>query len=122
MVLTAVIPRGRPQSREGTVRILRTGVARLSPDLCIGLNFKMFVDVKKKRIVLSKARKESKGSILLWYSNKSARSGIVSIVSAFRDLGLNVKENVGEYVGRIINGRIVIELSKKWHESSGWKE
>jgi hypothetical protein len=112
MALSPVIPRGRPHSASGTVRVLKNGQVRLSPDLCIGGYFKILVDVKQKKIVFARA-KSGFGTFKVSYSNGQAKSGMVSGISAFRLLGLDVREYVGIYSGYLRNGKVEIDLRCK---------
>ena len=114
MALTAVVPKrsGRPQAARSTVRILKTGVARLSPDLCIGSQFTMRVDKKKKRIVLTKIVNSAfNGPIYaLWFSSSTAKSGLISVVSALKELGVKAE---GEYAAKRRGNYIMIDVSRR---------
>ena len=116
MPLTAVVPKrtGRPRAKEGTVRIMKSGVARLSPDLCIGSEFTMHVDMRKKTIVLKKVVNSSFDSgqlYALWYSSKDAKSGLISITSALKQLSLSRVE--GLFAAKKTEKTITINLKHK---------
>jgi len=119
MGLTAVSLRrpGRPKAPEKTVRILRSGIARLSPDLCNDKKcFRPFVDKKKKRIVLKLTDDFSSAENLrVWFSSDAAKSGLISVTSVLRELGLNTKDASGEYAAKFRSQYqdIVIDLSRK---------
>ena len=114
MTLTQVAPKrtGRPVAEKGTVRILKSGVARLSPDLSLWKQFTVAVDKKKKHIIFTKVTNHVNGHMyVMWYSSKAAKSGLISIVSALRELGIENAE--GEYSAKKVKNSIVVNLSKK---------
>jgi len=120
MALTLVFPRhaGRPKSDPQTVKILSSGVARLSPDLCISEYFTVWVNEKKKEIVLKKATKlMSPGVWKMWYSSPSAKSGLISVIGILHQLKMKIEDVQGEYVGKVRNdSEVVIKMRDKKKE------
>jgi len=116
LALTQVVPKrtGRPVAEKGTVRILKSGVARLSPDLCLWKQFTVGVDKNKKQIVFKEVTDlgSAKGHMyVMWYSSKAAKSGLISVISALRELNMDGIE--GCYTAKKVRNSIVVDLSKK---------
>jgi hypothetical protein len=98
-------PVGRPLGRPGTVRVLPTGVLRLSPDLCTAKTFSVTADADAKRLFV-----EPKGPFKLWYSSPRAKSGLLTIPSAFELLGIEPSRVAREYLVKLTGKGFVVEL------------
>jgi len=97
---------GRPAEGPGTVRILPTGVLRLSPDLCGSKTFAVAVNAEKRQLIIKPG-----GPFILWYSNHRAKSGLLTIFTAFELVGIDPKTVAGEYVVRPLKADgFVVEL------------
>jgi hypothetical protein len=86
---------GRPTAGPKTVRILPTGLMRLSPDLCAAKTYSVAVDKEKQQLIVC-----PDGAFKLWYSSPDAKSGLLTITSVFEMLGIEAKEVAGEYLVR----------------------
>jgi hypothetical protein len=110
MTSTQAKPRkvGRPVEGPGTVRILPTGVIRLSPDLCTAKTFSVAADAEKKQLTI-----RPDGLFEMWYSGPRAKSGLLAITTAFELLGMDPKRIAGEYAVRPLKAGFVVDLSEK---------
>jgi hypothetical protein len=106
---------GRPSAAEKTVRILRSGVARLSPDLCLGHIWRMEFDIKKKKLHLYVVKKESVAvrTFRLWFSNDTAKSGLLSVGSLCKELDATPEKLAGVYRAVARGLTITIDMSEK---------
>lgn len=86
---------GRPTAGPNTVRILPSGIIRLSPDLCTAKTFSVAVDKEKMQLII-----KPNGAFKLWYSGPGAKSGLLTITSVFDMLSVGAKEVSGEYTVR----------------------
>jgi hypothetical protein len=113
MELTAVLPRkaGRPRSGPGTVRIMASGLMRLSPDLMIAGSFKISVAKQNRVIVLTPGN--GPGSFLVWFSSEQAKSGLLSIQAALDELQLDAETIAGEYRAEVKRGKVVVHLARR---------
>jgi hypothetical protein len=96
---------GRPSAAPNTVRILPTGVIRLSPDLCTAETFSVAVDKERNRLLI-----RPDGDFKLWYSSPDAKSGLLTITTAFSQLGLEAKQVAGEYTVRPVRVGFAVDL------------
>lgn len=100
---------GRPAEGPLTVRILPTGVIRLSPDLCTAKTFTVAVDAEKKLLIV-----KPRGPFDLWYSNPRAKSGHLTIRPVFELLGLDPRSVAGEYTVRRLKAEgFMVELEER---------
>src|ERR1043166_5581261 len=105
---------GRPKAAAKTVRILRSGIARLSPDLCnIDTKFHAFIDKNKKRVILKMAKDDSGNVLRMWFSSDAAKSGLMSFTSVLRELNLDAKQVAGVYAAKVRKQTITVYLSRK---------
>jgi hypothetical protein len=96
---------GRPPAGPNTVRILPTGVLRLSPDLCTADTFSVGVDREKMQLIV-----KQNGGFKLWYSTPHAKSGLLTITSVFDLLNVEAKEVSGEYAVRLTKAGFIVDL------------
>ena len=113
MVIIQAEPRtvGRPSAKSNTVRILPSGVLRLSPDLCIAETFQVAYDKEKQQLEIF-----PDGPFKLWYSSPHARSGLLTVPTVFEQLNVLPKDVAGEYMVQPLKskGFAVILMHPDW--------
>src|ERR1035437_2586713 len=94
MVIIKTEPRrvGRPCAKAGTVRLLPTGLLRLSPDLCTVETFQVSADVDEKQLFISPV-----GPYKLRHHS---RSGLLTISALLQAMGIDARRAAGEYIVR----------------------
>jgi len=80
---------GRPQAKAGTVRILASGLMRLSPDLCVANSFSIMADKEKNQLHVT-----PNGKFKL---HEHGRSGLLTIGGVLEFLKLDLRKVAKEY-------------------------
>lgn len=101
-----------PVAEEGTIRILRLGDARLSPDLMIARQFTAYADKKNKTIRLKPGSHNNAGRVLnVWTPNERSKSGRISLGAVIKELGFSLDEVIGNsYSVKLNAGTIVLRF------------
>src|ERR1035437_4713181 len=107
MVIIKTEPRrvGRPCAKAGTVRVIPTGLLRLSPDLCTAGTFQVSADAGKKQLIISPV-----GPFQLFIH---CRSGHLRIGPVLQAMGLLAKSVAGEYVVRPKAKGFIVDLQER---------
>jgi len=98
-----------PKVKPSTVRIYKSGVARLSPDLAIAKRF--LVSVADGVIQLQASRTSSGGTYKTWMSRVGAKSPLISLVAPMKQLGYT--KFSGSYKASVVGQAVRIFLNKK---------
>jgi hypothetical protein len=125
----------RKGSPRETVRIYKSGTARLSEDLVIANAFDLWVDDKERTLHLIPHNKwrpstlkivgqlqvqngnSRDGRRAIWYGNPAARCAFIAIQIALDMLHLTAEKAHGLYRATVVDGCVVVQLKKKLREA-----
>src|ERR1035437_842858 len=108
MVIIKTEPRrvGRPCAKAGTVRLLPSGLLRLSPDLCTVETFQVTVDIGKKQLIVTPVGPHQ--------LRRHGRSGLLTVSFALQLGGIDARRAAGEYVVRRLKAKgFIVDLKER---------
>lgn len=95
-----------------SVQIQSKGSGRLSPDLMeVGKSFTFRVDKKRKRLILDSKENGSGDRLRVWRCGPNAKSGLISLGTALRYLGLDAVKLRGQsFDAKVVGEKIEIQF------------